>query len=183
MIMSMANDRVTMIRHNLSNIPQHTLPSDYVIRWHRAGDRETWVRIHALAEKYVQTTAQVFDEQFGGDERELARRQAFVVDSLGREIGTATAWFNDDYHGQKFGRVHWVAIVPENQGKGLAKPLMTAICNRLVELSHERAYLATSTARLPAINLYLGFRFEPEIWNEEDRRAWAGVSGHLKQKL
>ena len=76
-------------------------------------------------------------------------------------------------------RVHWVAIVPDHQGKGLAKPLLTAICNRLVEIGHDRAYLTTNTVRLPAINLYLAYGFEPEIDTDEDRRVWDGVLKEL----
>ena len=63
--------------------------------------------------------------------------------------GTTTAWYNEDYRGLPFGRVHWVAIVPEMQGRGLAKPIMSAVCHRLRELGHGRAYLTTTTVRIP----------------------------------
>ena len=41
-------------------------------------------------------------------------------------VGTATAWFEVDAEGrggdaQGAGRVHWVSVVPEAQGCGLAK--------------------------------------------------------------
>ncbi len=170
-----------MVRADLHGIPQHAFPTGFALRWYRAGDRETWVRIHERAERYVPTTAQVYDEQFGGDETELARRQAFLLDSQGQEIGTATAWFDNHHQGRRFGRVHWVAIVPEHQGKGLAKPLLTAVCNRLVELGHDCAYLSTGTARLPAIHLYLSYGFQPEIGNEEDRNRWDHVLDQLQR--
>ena len=56
--------------------------------------------------------------------------------------------------------------------EGLAKPLMTVVCNRLRELGHQRAYLTTATIRIPAIRLYLKFGFRPDIQNEQDRQAW-----------
>ncbi len=143
-----------MTRRNLDGIPQYPLPPGYAVRWWRAGDRETWVRIHAAAEKLVPATAAVSDEQFGGNEMELARRQAFLLDSTGREIGTATAWFDGEV-----GRVHWVAIVPEFQGRGLSKPLMTIVCNRLAELGHTQAYLTTDSRREAAVALYRSFGF------------------------
>lgn len=177
----MENYRVTMIRRTLDGIPQPALPPGYSIRWYHPGDRAAWLRIHALAEKHVPTSAQVYEEQFAADERERARRQAFLLDATGLEIGTASAWFHDRYHGQRFGRVHWVAIVPEQQGKGLAKPLLTAICNRLVELGHQRAYLTTWTAKLPAIRLYLRYGFDPEINSDEDRRAWAPTLAAIRE--
>ncbi|MBI4025335.1 MAG: GNAT family N-acetyltransferase [Verrucomicrobia bacterium] len=171
----MEPQRVTMIRHTLSGIPQHALPPGYSIRWYRPGDRETWLRIHALAEKEVPTSAAIYEAQFAADEPERARRQAFLLDPLGGEIGTASAWFNADHHGMPFGRVHWVAIAPAHQGKGLAKPLLAAICHRLIEIGHDRAYLTTWSNKLPAIHLYLAFGFEPEIRAEEERQAWKSI--------
>ena len=177
----MTNSRVIMIRPNLDGIPRYELPMGYTIRWHRAGDKEAWLRIHELAERDVPTSSQIYDQQFPADQNTLAKRQAFLLDSDNREMGTASAWFNDDYHGQRFGRVHWVAIVPEFQGRRLAKPFMTAICNRLVELGHERAYLTTWSAKLPAINLYLSFGFQPDIRSAEDERLWQETLRNLKQ--
>lgn len=172
--------RVHMIRRTLERIPQHPLPPGYSLRGYRPGDRDTWVAIHTLAEQHVTTSAAVYDQQFGGNEAELARRQFFLLDGQGAAIGTATAWFDDHYHGERFGRVHWVAIVPSYQGRGLAKPLLTAVCNRLVELGHDRACLTTLTVKLPAIALYLSFGFEPDIRSEEDRRVWEETLRRLR---
>jgi GNAT superfamily N-acetyltransferase len=178
----MKGSRIIMIRHNLDRVPQHALPSGYTIRWHRTGDKAAWLRIHELAEHDVPTSPEIYDQQFAAEEQALGQRQAFLLDAAGREIGTASAWFNEDYHGQRFGRLHWVAIVPEHQGKGLAKPFMTVICNRLIELGHDRAYLTTWTAKLPAINLYFSFGFEPDIRTEEDGRLWQEILPGLKPR-
>jgi ribosomal protein S18 acetylase RimI-like enzyme len=150
----MPSVRVTMIRRSLDGIPQHPLPAGFSIRWWWPGDRETWVRIHDLAEKLVPATAEVYDKQFGGNTHELSRRQAFLLDSSGREIGTATAWFDG-----KLGRVHWVAIVPEFQGRGLSKPLLTIVCSRLRELGYAQVYLTTDARRAAALALYRSFGF------------------------
>ena len=95
-------------------------------------------------------------------------------------MGTATAWSGDLFPGQPIGRIHWVAIVPDRQGQGLAKPLLAATCRRLRALGHERAYLTTSTARLPAINLYLLFGFQPLVGSPEAYQAWQAVRPRLK---
>jgi GNAT superfamily N-acetyltransferase len=177
----MEKHRVIMIRRHLNGLPQHNLPPGYAIRWYRPGDREAWLRIHVLAEKEVPTSARIYEEQFAAADSERARRQAFLLDAAGHEIGTASAWFHESYHGRRFGRVHWVAIVPEHQGKGLAKPLLTAVCNRLIELGHDNAYLTTWTNKLPAIHLYFAFGFEPEIASADDGRLWKPVLDALRQ--
>jgi len=178
----MESRRVIMVRRHLEGIPQFALPAGYSIRWYRPGDRAVWLRIHALAEKEVPTSAEIYEKQFAGDESERTRRQAFLLDAAGHEIGTASAWWNDDYHGQRFGRVHWVAIVPAQQGKGLAKPLMTATCNRLSELAHDNAYLTTWSNKLPAIQLYFVFGFEPDIRSAEDEATWQPILDEIRRR-
>ena len=163
---------VAMIRERLAGIPQFPLPPPYSARWHRPGDEAAWLRIHRAADALNTFPEGKFREQFGDDHGPLARRQLYLSDALGREIGTATAWRNDRYRGRPFGRLHWVAIVPEEQGRGLAKPLLTLACNRLLELGHESAYLTTNTARTAAVNLYLKFGFVPDIRADRELEAW-----------
>jgi GNAT superfamily N-acetyltransferase len=163
---------VDMIRHNLDQIPQFVLPAPYTLRWYQPGDEVQWTDIHVEAERYNDITPELFANQFGTDPNLLAERQAYLVADRGRVIGTASAWFGSKQWRKEDGRIHWVAIRPSHQGLGLAKPLLTTVCNRLHELGHRRAYLDTSTVRLPAINLYLKFGFVPLIQSAEDRRAW-----------
>lgn len=100
----------------------------------------------------------------------------------GTPIGTATAWFDNDHNGLPCGRLHWVAMVPKLQGQGLAKPLLTTVCQRLRELGHTRAYLTTSSERIPAINLYLGFGFAPEIKDLHDSELWDDIQRRIRRK-
>ena len=107
--------------------------------------------------------------------RDLRQRQGYLLAPTGEVVGTATAWFNNNFEGARWGRVHWLAIIPEFQGRGLAKPLMTSICRRLRELGHQHVYLSTSNARHAAIGLYLRFGFEPLIQSPEDEAVWREV--------
>jgi GNAT superfamily N-acetyltransferase len=168
-----------MIREHLKDIPQFPVPSGYSVRWFQNGDEGVWQQIQSAAEKHFEITPDLFAKEFGSDTPLLDERMCFLCDHLQHPIGTATAWFNNDYNGLPYGRVHWVALVPEMQGKGLSKPLMTIICNRLRELEHERAYLTTSTVRFHAIRLYSKFGFEPEIRDDQDREIWS----EFEQKL
>jgi GNAT superfamily N-acetyltransferase len=166
---------IAMIRENLDDIPQFRLAPPYSARWYQPGDEETWRRIQMASDKYGSFPPDKFGREFGHEANILKERQCYLCDAEGRPFGTTTAWFNDDYHGRPHGRVHWVAVVPEMQGKGLARPMMTIICNRLRELGHERAYLTTANVRIPALNLYLKFGFVPDIRTARDLAAWRGV--------
>ena len=166
------NANVTMVRENLDHIPDFSLPPGYSIRRYQPRDERAWLKIQAAADQYNTITQALFDQQFDGDRLQIAERQLYLCDARKVVIGTATAWFKNDYQGESYGRVHWVAILPKWQGLGLAKPLMTATCRRLRELGHKRAFLTTSTARFPAINLYLQFGFVPEIDNDDDLTVW-----------
>ena len=174
------NVYVHMIRDNLDDIPNYPLPSGYSTHWHQLGDERLWVDVWSRAEEYLEITPELFVEQFGSDPRPLAERQSFLCDAQGEAIGTATAWFDDDYCGQPYGKLHWVAIVPEAQGCGLAKPLLSIVLNRMADLGHARCYLGTSTARIPAINLYLRFGFVPHVRNADDLAVWREMRSLIK---
>src|SRR5207247_2537544 len=144
----------------LDDIPRFPLPPGYRMRGFQPGDEEKWFRLQAAADHLNEITRDLFQRQFGADETLLAERQYYLTDAGGDAIGTGTAWFNDNFQGEKFGRVHRLAVLPEHQGRGLGKALLTTFCRRLRELGHERAYLSTETVRLAAIGLYLRFGFE-----------------------
>jgi GNAT superfamily N-acetyltransferase len=152
------NVPVVMLRDHLDKIPEFDLPGGYFIQEYRPGDEETWVSIQSAADLYNTITLDLFRQEFGHDPNPLSERQLYLCSGENQYIGTATAWFGD-YEGKNYGRVHWVAMAPVFQGRGLAKPLMTAVCNQLKVLGHNRAYLTTSSARVAAINLYLKFGF------------------------
>lgn len=170
---------LTMVRESLGELPAYALPAPFSFRWYRPGDERLWREIQACADEYNDIAPELFESQFGGDVASLAERQCFLLDADGRAAGTATAWFDRDYDGLEAGRVHWVAIVPRMQGRGLAKPLLAAVCRRLRDLGHRRAYLTTAPERIPAIGLYLKFGFTPVVRGEPEAAAWEGVRERL----
>jgi len=181
------NIRVLLVRENWANLAEYPLPRGCSIRWFAPGDEAVWGRIQAAADHFNAITPDLFTRQFGSDRNALGQRQCFLVDEGGAPIGTGTAWYNEDFQGKRYGRVHWIALLPEFQGQGLAKPLMSVVCRRLQELGHERAYLTTSTARVPALKLYRQFGFVPFIrsayeaalWRELDEVLEMGARGGL----
>jgi GNAT superfamily N-acetyltransferase len=166
---------VTMVRGDLEDLPRHAVPDGFAIRPYAPGDELAWVRIQSAADAYNVIVADLFRAQFGDDTRELGRRLFMLEDPVGTAIGTAAAWSGGARRGPTVGRVHWVAIHPAHQGRGLAKPLLSRVCLALRALGHESAFLTTSTNRIPAIGLYLGFGFVPEIAGPQDAAAWAAL--------
>jgi ribosomal protein S18 acetylase RimI-like enzyme len=174
------NIGVLMATEQLKQSPVFEMPSGFSMRWFSRGDEATWVAVQQAAERYQPIDEALFWKQFGNDEARLAARVGFLEDAGGNQIGTISAWNDAEYNGRDYGRIHWVAIVPELQGRGLGKAMMSAACRRLLELGHERAYLVTSTARVPAINLYRAFGFEPVVRDEDERISWQALMPHLK---
>jgi GNAT superfamily N-acetyltransferase len=174
------NVTVLMTRDHLDDLPDWPLPVGFSACWYQPGDEQAWIDIHRLAERHVEISAEVYRREFGTDPEPLCRRQLFLRDQHQMPIATATAWGDDQYDGQDSGRVHWVAMIPEYQGRGLAKPLLSLVLRRLWDLGHRRAYLRTSTARVPAINLYLKAGFRPALPTPQDREAWGELQPYLK---
>lgn len=179
--MIMENYNVSMVRTTLDGVPHYDLPALYTLRWYQPGDERHWLAIHLAADPYLTYTAETFEHEFGNDQTLLATRQVYLCDKAGAPVGTATAWFHTDEKGEAYGLVHWVAIHPAHQGRGLAKPLLGLVCARLRDLGHERAYLNTASARIPAISLYLQFGFVPQMRRDREAtlRAWQQVSERL----
>lgn len=175
------NLRVAMRRASLAGLPEYALPPGYTARWYAPGDEHAWLAVQSSAERYLTIDMALYRAEFGDDPAPLRERQLFIRDAEGTPIGTATAWFGDDHGHQAVGRVHWVAIVPAQQGHGLARPMLALVCRRLRELGHTQAYLVTSTARVPAINLYRSFGFAPDIETPQDAEIWRALAPFLKQ--
>lgn len=173
------NASVTMATEDLAAAPVYKLPAGFSMRRFRRGDEATWVKVQQTAEHFQKIDEALFFRQYGDNFERHAARIMFLMDIDGEAIGTISAWNDAEYSRREYGRIHWVAIVPPMQGRGLGKPLMSAACRRLLELGHERAYLTTSTARVPAINLYLAFGFEPVMRHEEERVLWTELMPRL----
>lgn len=174
------NKSVAMIRETMDGLPEFNTPEGFSIRFYEPGDEETWRAVVASAERFMTIKEDLFRHEFGKESSAIHDRMHFLCGPDGNVIGTATAWFDERYRGARYGRVHWVAIRPEFQGRGLAKPLLAGVCRRLVELGHDRAYLITSSGRIPAINLYRSFGFVADIRDEDDREVWREIEKLLK---
>lgn len=119
----------------------------------------------------------------GVDEDVLADRMHFVCAPDGEPIATTTAWFADGNPSSLGAVVHNVAMKSSHDGRGLSKPLMAAVLLRMRELGHADCELGTSTARFPAINLYVKFGFLPLSRSAAEYRAWRELQPLLRESF
>ena len=147
-----------LARHNLLDLPTCPIPTGWQVRFYQPGDEVHWVRIQQTADQFNNITPALF-ERYSPDREQLALRQLYLFQPGQPPAGTVTAWFNQGFRGESWGRVHWLAVLPENQRLGLGKALFCMACRRLAELGHTRAYLTTARERTAAVRLYKSFGF------------------------
>ena len=173
----MENIGVGMVRPHMHDIPDVELPEGYRFRPFLVGDDRLWWKIQDSANgEFGGLSPNAFITEFGGHEDELPTRSWFVLDDRGREVASITAWWREGRPDQ--GLIHWVAVLPDQQGKGLGKAIMTKAMNRLAE-EYSTAYLGTSSARIAAIKVYLDFGFLPDMERDRAEDAWAEVRACL----
>ncbi len=140
-------------------------------------------RIWSGADDYETYDFDRFKEEFASDLSSMEKRCLFLVSPDGQDIGTATAWVEEDWFQEAprlWARLHWIAIVPEFQGRGLAKPMLSAVMNLSKGFAFARALLYTESVRLPAIELCLDFGFVPNLSYPEGESAWALISAAME---
>jgi beta-glucuronidase len=174
-----AGAEVTMVRSHMDGIPHHEMPEGFSIRPMRPGEGALWTDIQRDAEPFFDISDDLFMEQFGADLRATEWRSFFIVNAQGVAVGTISAWYNRDFKGQDHGMIHWVAVRPAYQRRGLARAGMTHAMERLAQW-HDRCMLGTQTKRLGAIRLYLDFGFLPDLEPTGAREAWRAVRASLQ---
>lgn len=175
---------VDMLWDDLSEVPQYPLPEGYSMRLFVDGDADTWVTVEKAAEPFIQDMSRrIFDREFSNNLPAMLKRCYFLVSPDGRDVGTVTAWYDRMFAGKRWGRVHWVAIIPEFQGLKLCKPMLTVAMNRLRSLGHRRATLNTQLPRIAAIKNYLDFGFRPDVRTARAKSAWRHLGEVLPHPL
>lgn len=161
-----------MILESFDMVPSFCLPDGFFLRTYRHGDERHWLELQKQADHYNCFDNSTFETQFRERFEELAERQLYVEKDK-KVIATATAWSDSLYWQAQAGRIRWVAVLPEYQGYGIGKALISSTIERFKALGETRSYLWTRTVRLPAIQLYLRFGFKPGIRSEQEKQIWA----------
>jgi len=171
----MKHIKLQMIRENLEDIPRYELPEGYSFKMFEPGDENIWANIETRVDEFDSEAAALerFGREFGEHIYEMGDRCFFLMNPRGEAVGTATAWYGDlEGDGNVRGRIHWVGIVPEYQGRGLSKPLLGKAMAILAGF-HDAAYLTSQTTSWQAVNMYLDFGFRPVRLDDGYEAAWS----------
>lgn len=176
---------VTMTRADLDNIPQYPLAEGFYFDFFKEGDEAAWVNVETVTDEFEnkEKAWARFNREFGPRLDEFSKRCLFLKNKEDKIVGTTTAWYGCLEEGEDpIGRIHWVSILPEYQGQGLGKALLSEAMNLLAKY-HQKAYLDSSTKNYRAINMYLSYGFEPLIRHTEDLEAWKIIEKALDKKI
>lgn len=88
---------VTMVRENLVDIPQYSLPDGFQLRLFSEGDEENWANIETKVDEFENEHQALirFKEEFGPHIDEMEKRCLFIENEQGETIATTTAWYGD----------------------------------------------------------------------------------------
>ena len=157
-----------------------SMPVGYTMRTYRPGDDRSWLRIHweafhALGPGARPWSAERFRKEFLEDPHFEPGRLFFAC-CAGEPVGTVSAWRGYE-EGQEVGIVHWIAVHPAHQGKGLGIALLHQCMNRLREDGWETVHLSTRAAFVSARAMYERLKFKTLYQHARFRRLPQGGSG------
>jgi ribosomal protein S18 acetylase RimI-like enzyme len=177
----MENIPVIMILEDLTKLPKFELPDGYTLRNFKEGDKQIWAEVETAAGEFTnpQKGVKQFEFEFERYTDELKQRFLILENNSGECVGTSMGWFDDNFFKAGYGRVHWVGIDPDYQGKGLAKPLVSKTME-IIKARHDKCYLTTQTESFKAIKVYLDFGFVPYLKDETCPKAWKIMADLLK---
>ena len=153
---------ILMKRPKGSPVKDYVLPNGYSFCNYKDGHELYWAEIESSVDEFDDrlSALKYFTNEYLPYVNELKQRQIYVQDPAGYFVGTLTAWWN--FTGdRRDAAVHWVAIKPEFQGKGLGKALVAEGLRRTISIDGDvDVYLHTQTWSYKAINIYLELGFE-----------------------
>ena len=141
----------------------------YTVRAFQPGDATTWHRIQESTGIYGSLQEDLFAREFGREPP--GRRQLFLLHGK-VPVGTGTAWHGPPRRADHWGRLHWMAIDPKHQRRGLATNLVRQLFKVFRERGCTGVYLTTGAENRPALALYRRLGLHPWIRSAEESRFW-----------
>lgn len=143
--------------------PAPALPDGFRYHMYAPGDIAAWSAVEAAVDEFddeVQARAH-FQKEFMPHEAALRERMVFILGPDGQAVADAAAWWGEDAAlGGRFAMLHWVAVRPDAQGKGLGRAVSARAMACFPRLGPSGdIWLTTQTWSHVAIGLYLSLGF------------------------
>lgn len=142
--------------------PKAVLPAGFSFTTYQKGDAQAWGEIETSVLEFenVEKAVDYFNHTYAPFQSELERRTLFIQNEGGEKVATFTAWWN--YTGtRRHPFMHWVAVKPQYQGKGLGKAIIAEGVRLMAEIEGDcDMYIPTQTWSHPAIRLYRSAGFD-----------------------
>lgn len=139
-------------------------PEGFRLRLFQPGDEAAWAALECEIGDFAspEEALAYFARTYGPHPRELARRSIFAVDGRGRVVGICAAWRDRGADGTEAASLHWLAVSPRAQGRGLGKALCRRVMSIFRELGEAPVYIHTQPWSWKALRLYVreGFRLQ-----------------------
>ena len=158
---------------------KYMLPEGYDFVSFKSGDEKEWAEIETSVGEFDKEVDALtyFQSDYLPFKGEIERRCFFVVDKHHRKIATCTIWWC--YTGYRRDPwLHWVAVMPEYQGLGIGKALLSECMRKLLDIEGDRdTFLHTQTWSYKALNIYrkMGFKIT-------DEKGLAGYENNDREK-
>lgn len=157
---------ILMKRSAGTPLPKTHPPQGISLRPYRDGDEHHWAAIETSVGEFPneQKALSRFNCDFSPWKTDLYERCFFALNEYGIPVGNIAVWWpRPDI--RKYPWIHWVAVRPEYQRRGIGSLLVAGGLQRAVQLEGDVDIgLKTQTWSWPALKLYLraGFRLNEE---------------------
>jgi len=182
---------VLMDKTDTAEYPRHTLPAGYAFSHYKPDLEAQWAALHFEVGQTdsLEEAEAIFKNDFAG--RDIGR-MLFVLDQNNELAGTGCLW-DGNHFGTTLQRLHWIAVSPRHQGRGIAKAVVSKLLDVYNELGYaDYIYLTSQTWSYRALRLYMGFGFRPYMgekppnWHavdftQEKIEAWRRIYGKLNE--
>lgn len=164
-----------MIRSLVAGDRLPDAPPGLAFRAFQRGDEHVWADIQSSTGQYRSASVELFECQFGTDFDSHSDRIAFVYSDT-QPVAVAAAWTPEPSVSKDWGRIHWVAVRPLFQRRGIGAMIVQFCLCQLRDCGYRFAYLTTGATNLSAIRLYRTLGFAPRPRSPEERSTWSVIN-------
>ena len=169
--------QLIMIRPQIPVIPCEL--DGYKIVVHDDSMIDDWIEISDELTGGKLTREQFIERMYNDP---TVKRMFYIAEAdSGKLCGTASAQIKED---GDYGLLHMVCVHRDQKGKGLCRPVCTAVLEFLYAEGVKEISLSTDDFRIPAIKSYISMGFLPYLYEDDMSERWTKICAVIgKEKM